>query len=322
MISEFIRRLLFIPPSCPETVQLAISNRCNFNCPMCQRFDLKVQLIDFDFEVFKKILPNLKGAKNLILTGWGEPLIHPNLIEMIKLGTQAGLKVRFTTNGNLLDEKLREKIIDSGLDAITFSVDQIENKSGSSGHPIAEQLNNIIALRQLIESKKSPLKIYLQTVITKDNHDDIMDVADFAIKNKITRLRLSRLDIRFHEFARPTFKEEKKLVKELLTKLKDTGVGLDFLPHIALDGLAQKVFSFISPLLHRGGRYCLRSYSDIYINENGKTTPCCGLPNLTYGDIKKNTLTEIWQNPAFKNFRKNQKTICGKCDVLKIKTFN
>lgn len=322
MIKDLLGRLFYLIPRKPKNVQISVTNVCNFDCAMCQRFDLKVNLKHLPFDLYKQILVKIDGAENIILTGWGEPLTHPDIIEMIKLAKEKGMNVRFTTNGSLLNADMATKLLAAGIDSVTFSIDAIKKHDNFLGHPDHNQLQNIIEFKKLIDSEKSNTKIYLQSVYQKNGENDLLDIVDYAIENKLDRIRLSRLDTRFHDFDRPTWDEEKALIRRIESKLKNTSVGLDFLPHTAFDGLAKIAYQLVAPYLHRFGKYCLRTYDDVYINEDGLVTPCCALPNLLMGDITKTDLADIWQSENFQSFRQNQKAICGKCDVLAIKTYN
>jgi len=318
---NFLRRLFYIVPKLPETAQISVTNRCNFNCQMCQRNDLKVSIKDMPFEKFENIVGKLFGVKNLILTGWGEPFVHKDIIKMIKFGKNKGFNIRLTSNGSLLSDDLIDEILASKLDAITFSVDEIEKTKNNIGHINASQLKNIKIFVQKREEKNSNLKIYLQSVFYKNKEENIYNIAKWAIKNNVDRVRITRLDVRFHNFERPTKKEEKKLIKNL-EKITKGKTGIDFLPHIAFDGLAKIVYKIFHPFLHRFGRHCLRTYSDIYINVDGMATPCCALPRLFFGDLNKESLESIWDNKKFKYFRKNEKNYCGKCDILLVNPNN
>ncbi len=322
MLTEFIRRLLYIVPGSPANVQIAITNKCNFNCKMCQRFDLKVRLGDMTVADFKKVIKHLGTAKNIVLTGWGEPLLHPNLIEMIQLCKEKDCDVRFTSNGNLLTAEMGQKLIDAGLNAITFSVDAVKSSDDEFGHPIQEQLNNIRNFVRLVKNQKASVEIYFQSTYHKNKEQDLYDVTELGKEIGVNRLRFSRLDVRFQKFERPSFKDEKQLIKNIESRVKGTGIGIDFLPHVASDGITKLAFKLTAPFLHRFGKYCLRTYNDIYINEDGKATPCCALPNLVMGDAKEDTLDNIWNGVNFRRFRKKQNIACGECDVLKIRTFN
>jgi len=319
MLGDLLGRIFYLLPPLPRTAQLAVTNRCNFNCPMCQRFDLKVKLVDMDLAVYQKILDRLEGVRNLILTGWGEPLLHPDFAKMLQLAREKGFKTRFTTNGALLTEELMRAIIDNQVEAVTFSLDQINNNDDSIGHEVGGQLEKIIRLKEEIDQAGSQTKIYLQSTYQYGREKDIMEVAEFAAKHHLDRLRLSRLDVRFHKFQRPTLADEKNLLEALEERFPDGRLGIDFLPHAAFDRWQRLAYKAIAPLLHRGGKFCLRTYEDVYIDAAGEVTPCCGLPWLPMGNILKNNLKNIWQGKTFRHFRKTQHLCCGNCDVLDLK---
>jgi MoaA/NifB/PqqE/SkfB family radical SAM enzyme len=97
---------------------------CNDRCIFCldahthngtnrSREEIKAQIID----------GRRKGAERLILSG-GEPTIHPDYIQFVKLGRMAGYKkIQTVTNGRLFAYKeFLTKCIDAGLGEITFSI--------------------------------------------------------------------------------------------------------------------------------------------------------------------------------------------------------
>lgn len=317
MIIEALARFYSSKLESPRTAQIAVTNRCNFNCPMCQRNDLKIEIKDIDLFLFEKILARLDGVKNVVLTGWGEPFLHPDLFQMIKLCKANGMNARLTTNGSLLTGDKISAVLESGLDAITFSIESIVEKKESIGHTAGNQARIIKNLIDARQEKKSVLKIYLQSVFSADNESDIMDIVRFAIENHIDRVRLTRLDARFRNFARPDSAQEKALITKIARKIKGTKVGFDFLPHIAMDGFMRIAFQAVAPLLGNID-YCLRLLGDVYINEDAKVTPCCALPNAEMGDILQSDLRSIWHNEKFREFRKNQQKYCGKCDILSL----
>jgi len=317
MIRNFFGRLFYAIPQKPQTAQIAVTNVCNFNCAMCQRHDLHVEIKHMEAKIFERILKKIKDIPNLILTSWGEPFTHPLIFDFIKMAAK-NHRVRMTSNGALLDDEKIEKILTSGLNTLTFSLDSVETTE-NYGHPVFAQLENIEKLAKRNQACGQPIKIFLQAVFLKYDENNFRNLIGFAKKIKIDRIRLTRVDLRFHEYPRPTRKEEIKMVKFIEKDLKGSNIGFDFLPYVAFDGIMRKIFKLIYPLLHRFGKFCLRTYDDIYINERGEITPCCSLPNLNCGNILNQELATIWQGEKFSNFRKKQNEYCGKCDILKIK---
>lgn len=79
-------------------VQIEPTRRCNFNCVHCTHKDNDGYI---DIEVYKKILINHGKCKIVKLQGLGEPLLHPNIQQLINIAKDLKLKVMIITNGSL-----------------------------------------------------------------------------------------------------------------------------------------------------------------------------------------------------------------------------
>jgi len=101
-----------------------LSYDCNNHCTFCldsnahdgtmrANMDIKVQIVE----------GRKKGAERLILSG-GEPTMHPNFLDFVKLGKRAGYpKVQTVTNGRMFKyPAFLETAAKNGLDEITFSL--------------------------------------------------------------------------------------------------------------------------------------------------------------------------------------------------------
>lgn len=119
------RRLRGVPPA-PKWVQVEINNTCNLNCVMCPREAMDRKVRHMTMEEFRDIADKCAeaGVPRLRLFLLGEPLLHPELADMIAYAKQLGIpSVEFNTNAALLDAAKTEAIIDAGLDEIVFSLD-------------------------------------------------------------------------------------------------------------------------------------------------------------------------------------------------------
>ena len=111
----------------PIRLNIEPTNYCNLSCSMCPR-ELNRPFGYMEFNLFKKIIDEsiLYGKRLIItLTKDGEPLLHPELPQMIKYAKdkKAAYKINFYTNGILLTETKSEEIIKSGLDTMHISID-------------------------------------------------------------------------------------------------------------------------------------------------------------------------------------------------------
>jgi MoaA/NifB/PqqE/SkfB family radical SAM enzyme len=324
--SEGFRRLLYLIPSHPEVAQIEVTNRCNFNCAMCQRIPLKVPIKDMDFSLYKKVIDRLGPIKEVTLTGWGEPLMHPKIVEMIKYAKDKRKRVCLTLNGSLLTENLAKRLIKVNLDSISFSIDEIKTpKSGTLAHPITIQIKNIENFMKMIRDRKERPEAIIQTTLHQGKEKEILEVLKWASKIGTDLVNLNRLDIRFNKkLKRPNFEQEKQFVKKLDEVGKKYKIQTEFRPHVAFSGNNRKIYRALAPFMHRGGKHCLRVYNYLYVNLKGKVTPCCALPLWTVGDLLEEDLDDIWRSEKFKRFREHdfQRKICGQCDVLEVKQYS
>jgi len=319
--TEGLGRLLFLIPSHPEVAQIEVTNRCNFNCLMCQRIPLKVPIEDMDFALYKKIIDRLGGVGEVILTGWGEPLIHPKIVEMVEYAKKKNRWVSLTSNGSLLTTLLAKKLLQTGLDSISFSVDDIRApKTKSIVHPVTTQIKNIENFIKIIKGKKP--EIIIQTTLHLGQEKKIIEVVKWAARIGAGMVNVNRLDMRFNpKLRRPNYEEEKEFVGKLDEAGRKYKIQTEFRPHIAFSGLPRLAYRLVAPYVARGGQHCLRVYNYIYVNIKGEVTPCCALPLWSVGNLLQEDLQTIWQSEKLQKFREHeyQRKICGKCDVLEVR---
>jgi MoaA/NifB/PqqE/SkfB family radical SAM enzyme len=283
---------------------------------MCGRYNEFFQLDlskEMSIDMFKGLLQNIDGEKEIILADWGEPLIHPDIIEMIKYAKSKSHKVSLTSNGMALDTAMQRRLIASGLDHIAFSVDSVK------GNPLAHlnqpALKNIESFMRL-KLGGNP-DVTLTTTIHKHREQDVFDVLDFAKDAGINKVNLLRLDVRFNkQLEKPNAEEERKLFSELEKHAKNLGVTVNFLPIAVFDGPARFMYRRINKALYRFGRYCPETYNQCFVNIDGFVTPCVAIPFHVIGDLKKERLDDIWKNEKFKEFRNNYKRVCNGCETM------
>jgi radical SAM protein with 4Fe4S-binding SPASM domain len=110
----------------PNRVMLEITSRCNFNCRMCPRHNLKRPLMDFDKKLFFKVMDELDehGVEGVWLYSLGEPILHKNWKEMVEY---AGNKdsigmIWFSTNGFAFNEDAIDFALNSKISYLNFSL--------------------------------------------------------------------------------------------------------------------------------------------------------------------------------------------------------
>lgn len=128
-------------PKVPEIYQIEVTNDCNFGCEFCIR-KLKERPITYiDKELVKTISErDLEGSYFVEFQMAGEPLLHPDLEEMISY-FQGKVLTGLSTNGSLIHTQLDAL---RKLDYITISIDSlIYYKTTRLGGNLKRLLDNI-----------------------------------------------------------------------------------------------------------------------------------------------------------------------------------
>ncbi len=94
--------------------------RCSF-CPN-KPLGAAWRHADLPWEVFRDHLgPHLGRFELIYLQGWGEPLLHRHLWDMVRLAKDAGCRVGFTSCGGLFTEENVARILAEGVDLVSVS---------------------------------------------------------------------------------------------------------------------------------------------------------------------------------------------------------
>jgi len=304
------KRLLYWVPKVPGQVQLEVTNRCNFDCVMCQRKDLGVVFRDMPFDLYRTIIDRLPDAVRLVsLTGWGEPTLHPDLVEMIRTARERGKRVSMTTNGVLLRGDLVERILDSGLSSIAFSIDSLDEEDQTLLHwePTAV-IRNVREFVGKVRERRLPITTGVNVTLHAGRAEEVFRIIRFAAEIGMDNVSVLRLDLRYQtKLQRYTWQEEQEIFRAAHRLGRELSVGVQTVN--SYHGRWGRVLSLLN-------RRCPKPFDYVYINWKGGITPCCSLPTLSLHNILEENLQEIWRGPRFSHFRRNQRKICGTCDVL------
>ncbi len=157
------------------SVNLEVTNHCNIKCKMCPVSGKMQREKGFmSFNLFKKIIDENPQIEFILPFQWGEPFLHKDIFEMVKYASGKGIRVMLTSNGTLLDDEMCNRIIDSGLTRITFSVDGVGSTyTAIRGVEYSALKNNILLLKKIRDARKSSLKIDISMVIFEDTEQEV-----------------------------------------------------------------------------------------------------------------------------------------------------
>ncbi len=277
--AKFIRLLIKRRSAYPREIQIEVTNACNLKCPICPHTHGRIPQDNIPVNLFHEIVSTNPAPKWLTLTGWGEPLLHPHFFTFIEYANQywPRARVRFTTNGILLDRIRREHIQKLSISNISISIDRwpdiataAPERKNSLHPPSAKVVNNII---EYSSNKKlvSKTPLILQCMVTKENQEDVKRIIEFAGRYSIRSINLARVQMYpGAAIERPSWEHEQQLIQEYSAFGKQCGVRVHSVNRP----------SVFQRLAAHGDTICPRTDDGLYITTDGTCTPCCNLPPL------------------------------------------
>lgn len=129
-----------IPLNFPYAIDFFVSNACNFKCFYCLQSDDKNGHEYFEkgtmmsLETFCACVDQIKKRgklKVLTMSGTGEPLINPHIVEMVEYAVKNEVadSVEIVTNGALLNHKLSEGLANAGLSRLRISLQGLDSQA-------------------------------------------------------------------------------------------------------------------------------------------------------------------------------------------------
>jgi radical SAM protein with 4Fe4S-binding SPASM domain len=306
------------PPVC---LYLEVTNRCNLLCTTCPRTyeDLEPPA-DMSWDLFTSIVDQVPDLARAVLHGVGEPMLVANLPRMVRYLKDRGTYALFNTNGTVLSERSGRALIAAELDELRVSLDASNRESFKAirGRDYFGRIvRNVRAFRELQEREghsKPQVSIWLTGL--KETVAELPAFVQLAAEIGVKEVYLQRL-VFFDQSAigkaRPDQALFERLTREEAAYLKQAedlahSLGITFSASGAASepGLSLKRTDESSPW-----SLCRRPWSLMYFTANGRALPCCiapfsqhGYENYTLGNATQQTLREIWNGPAYQEFRK------------------
>jgi MoaA/NifB/PqqE/SkfB family radical SAM enzyme len=305
------------PPVC---LYLEVTNRCNLLCTTCPRtYEELEPPADMSWDLFTSIVDQAPDLARAVLHGVGEPMLVANLPRMVRYLKDRGIYVLFNTNGTVLSERNGRALIDTGLDELRVSLDASNRESFKAirGRDyFGRIIRNVRAFRKLQEREghiRPQVSVWLTGL--KGTVEELPAFVKVAAEIGVKEVYLQRL-VFFGETAigkaRPDqalferlTREEAAYLKQAEDLARSLGVTFNSSGAASEPGLSLKGSGDGSPW-----SLCRRPWSLMYFTANGRALPCCiapfsqrGYGNYTLGHAAQQSLPDIWNGPAYRDFR-------------------
>jgi MoaA/NifB/PqqE/SkfB family radical SAM enzyme len=216
----------------PVYVRIKPTNRCNHDCFFCVykasyafMHESMVKRDELSKEKLFEILDDFKniGVKAVTYTGGGEPLIHPNIIEVMQKTLDNGIDLSIITNGQKLSGEKAEILSKSKW--VRISMDYCDAEGFKTSQRGSERM-----FLEIIENIKNFVKrehtcdIEVNFIITKENHLKLKDSAKLLKDLGIDNIRYSPVWIKeiegYHDKIKNVVIQSLQEIKEELNDEK------------------------------------------------------------------------------------------------------
>lgn len=294
--TEWYRKKLILSQP-PYFVNLEPTGFCNLRCTVCSYQQNRGNGY-MELDLVRRAIEDAAGfgISQIRFFLAGEPLFHPHLDEMIELARQRGMLTQVHTNATILDEKRALKLLDSGLDSISFSFDG-ENAEDYEAIRVGSQFESTLAnIIRFLELKKergqrNPF-VTFQVIKPYEKGLPFMPTLTEEFKYRFDGLPIDRFLV-LYPFA---------------------------WPGQATQGFVRPIGKKIYP--------CPVLWQSLSVGWDGKILGCCGDLNgmVVLGDVRNDLFRDVWNGNQIMEMRrlhvlKKHRTIplCSECDAVYVR---
>ena len=324
---------LILLPRLPDIRKLYIepTTGCNLHCRTCIRNAWEDTVGQMDQSTFRQLLESLDQLPDLtriVFTGFGEPLTHPHILEMIRAVRERGVSVTLASNGLLLNAEMARELVRLGVDRMVVSVDGVKPETYASvrGAMLSQILDNI---RTLNEAKREfgslTPALGIEFVVLQSNVAELADLTRLASRLNAARVLVSNV---------LPYTEE--MQSEIL-------YGYAPRPPLGARGWPVKADAWVMwgtlelPRMHWGAERRCRFVKDqsIVVGWDGGVSPCYALSHnysyfavdgrkkqvnrYVFANLNEQPLGEIWMSEEYVRFRSEVRGFhfpsCPDCDL-------
>jgi radical SAM protein with 4Fe4S-binding SPASM domain len=246
------------------------------------------------------------GCERVVLKGGGEPLIHPNIKELIDfIGSYHAFKIGIVSNGTVENDGLLESIA-RYVTFIRLSIDASTSETHETIHraenfdKIIEDLKTLIALRSEFKTK---LQVGINFVIWKQNYNEILSATEL----------FKDIGVDYIHF-KMAIMENNTLPNSLIGKINYQSMKASDLEEKRFVVNTKEIEGYYlyrrnKPLQisGRSWRHCIAPHIVSIIGANGDVHPCCYLkeqPEYTFGNINEKSFKIIQESKERKQIMK------------------
>lgn len=337
----------------PAQLGFKLVNACNLRCKMCGQWgetgynfarpaaELK-EIVPL--ETYQRMLDEVAAFKPWIFVWGGEPFLYPDIMPLLAYMKQKDLTISVSTNGTKMDKHI-EKLVEIGTDFLLISIDGPQDTHDDIRGYKGAFASTARAMRAIQEEKKRQGKtrpyIFVVSVITSNNQHNLVELYEVAEELGADLMMMFYSWFQTQESGqRHTALLEERLgitpwswtgwlwnVNEIDPQAVARSVAEvqrrkwsfphTFYPNLKLEDV---------PAYYRdhsqtfGYDKCLAPWLLGEIMPNGDVVTCRDYPDVVLGNIREQSLLDIWNNQRARSFRQllqeGLMPICARCEGM------
>lgn len=288
------------------------TNRCNMTCKHCYR-DAGAEFKDeLNTDEAKSLIEEIAkaGFKIMIFSG-GEPLMRPDIFELVEHAVKFKLRPVFGSNGTLITKEIAQKLKEIGTMGIGISLDSLDSAKHNGFRGLERGWEETV--KGMENCREAGLSFQVHTTVMDWNYEEILDITDFAVKigavaHHIFFIVPTGRAINIKDEFLNTQQYENLLIN-IVNKQKE--VNIEVKPTCAPQFMRIAKQQGVS---YRFSKGCLAGISYCIINPRGDVQPCAYL-DMSIDNVRNTPFSEVWNNNSIlKQLRTlDYKGKCGIC---------
>ena len=273
----------------PVSISFEPTTSCNLRCPECpsglRAFTRPTGMLQKDF--FRETIDQLSGELlYLVFYFQGEPYLNPGFLEMVNYASGKKIYTATSTNAHYLNDENARRTVESGLDRLIISIDGTtqevyqQYRVGGQLDKVIEGAKNVVHWKKKLKSR-TPFIVF-QFLVVRPNEHQVEEVKKLAAEVGVD-------DVWFKTAQVYDFENDPNSL-------------------IPVNGKYSRYEKRNGRNEFKGklSNHCWRLWHDPVITWDGLVAPCCFDKDAKYrlGDLKQKSFREIWNNEAYRDFRK------------------
>ena len=292
---------------------------CNLRCKQCHAGAAKKGAAELSTEEGKKLLDQMAEIQEfrMLAFGGGEPLVRPDIFELVDYAHSLGFEISIATNGTLVTRDVAKRFKKMGVANMAIGLNA-NDKTVHEG--ITQVPGSFEKTKQAIyNTLDMGMNLQINTTVMKENRSSIPGLLDFAseVGTEIVLLYQVVPEGRGKMDMELSIEEYLATVNLIIDKQQTSSAVIEPVCYpqywaylVRRSGrvpwgmaLAEKVF-----------KGCVAGSGLCYIKPDGEVWPCPFIP-ISGGNVRQTPLPQRWYNSHLFNSLRNRDNLKGKCGV-------